>query len=260
MRKAHRRPAVVPPAGLVIIAHRGSSGDAPENTLAAFRRAVQAGADMIELDVRMTHDGFLVVIHDRRVVRMTGSKGRVGGLILSDLRQLDFGRRFGHEFTGEKIPTLVEVFRAVPTRVGINIEVKTDGDRVRIRAIAQELCRLLGTEPGGRRIIVSSFDHRFLRVFHAGCPGVPLGTLYMTVRDFGRSPSVLCHRTGASTFICSRSQIRLRAVQDAHRHGITVFVYGVERARQAAAMVRYGVDGVMTNHPARIRRALEQAQ
>jgi glycerophosphoryl diester phosphodiesterase len=215
---------------------------------------------MIELDVRMTQDGFLVVIHDRRVARMTGKKGEVRSLTLADLRQLDFGRRFGREFAGEKIPTLAEVFGAVPTRVGINIEVKTDGDRPRMRVMAQELCRLLGAEPGRRRIIVSSFDHRFLRVFHADCPEVPLGALYMTVRDFGRPPSILCRRTGASTFICSRSQIRLRYVQEAQRHGITVFVYGVERSGEATAMLRYGVDGVMTNSPARIRRILEQAQ
>ncbi len=113
---------------MVIIAHRGSSGSAPENTLAAFRLAVKAGVDMIELDVRLTADRHLVVFHDRRLGRTVQGSGPVWTKTLAELRALDAGSWFGSRFRGENMPTLQEVFLAVPRTVGINVEVKTDGD------------------------------------------------------------------------------------------------------------------------------------
>src|SRR5512132_2317510 len=113
---------------MIIGAHRGSSGNAPENTLAAFRLAAKVGVDMIELDVRLTADRHLVVFHDRRLGRTVRGSGPVWMKTLAELRDLDAGSWFGHRFRRERIPTLHEVFHAVPRSVGINIEVKTDGD------------------------------------------------------------------------------------------------------------------------------------
>src|SRR5512140_205883 len=112
----------------LLVAHRGSSGTAPENTMAAFRKAIAAGVDMIELDVRMSKDYHLIVLHDSTVRRTTNGPGRVCGMSLQELKSLDAGSWFGPRFRGEQIPTLREVMELLPARVGLNSEVKTDGD------------------------------------------------------------------------------------------------------------------------------------
>jgi glycerophosphoryl diester phosphodiesterase len=242
----------------LVIAHRGSSNAAPENTHAAFARAVSDGADLIEFDIRMSRDGVLVVFHDRRLVRTTDGSGRVRDLPLSALRPLDAGAWFGRQFAGERIPTLEEVLESVPLRVGLNVEVKTDGDRRRNDAVAGELVRQLRARGGARRVLVSSFDHGVLRTLHTIAPDLPLGVLYTAVRDFGTPPSVLCRRAGATVFICSRSQLRRRHCAEARSRGTAVLVYGVDRPEQLRHVLRMGVDGVITNTPHEIRRMLEE--
>src|SRR5579863_1834901 len=110
-----------------IFAHRGNSGEAPENTLAAFRQVAGVGADGVEFDVQLSRDGVPVVIHDETVDRTTDGKGAVAGLTLAQLQVLDAGKWFGAAFAGERIPTLeavLEVFRGASIRV--NIELKTN--------------------------------------------------------------------------------------------------------------------------------------
>lgn len=236
---------------LLIIGHRGSCGEAPENTLAAFLLAERQGADMVELDVRLTRDGALVVFHDRRLGRTAPGWKRVNDVTLSRLRALDAGRWFSERFAGERIPTLQEVFHRLPVRLGVNVEVKTDGDRRRRTLLASALASLLRGER--RRLLVSSFDHTFLTALHHRAPEIPIGTLYMAVRDLRRRPSVLARRTGASAFICSIAQLRKRFVRDAGDHGMAVLVYGVNTERQLRRAVRLGVDGVITDVPRTMR-------
>src|SRR6266496_640164 len=108
----------------IVFAHRGASAHAPENTIAAFELALAQNADAIELDVKLTADGHVVVIHDSTVDRTTGSRGRVKDLSLAQLRSLDAGSFFSEKYRGEKIPTLEEVLEAVGKRTIINVELK----------------------------------------------------------------------------------------------------------------------------------------
>ncbi|HEY8531638.1 MAG TPA: glycerophosphodiester phosphodiesterase family protein, partial [Limnochorda sp.] len=111
----------------LILAHRGASAEAPENTLAAFRLALEQGADGFELDIHRTRDGHLVVCHDERVDRTTDGTGFIGSMTLAELKKLDAGRWFDARFAGERIPTLDEVWALVEEAGGIrllNIEVK----------------------------------------------------------------------------------------------------------------------------------------
>ena len=192
----------------LIVAHRGASGSAPENTMAAFRRAVAAGADMIELDVRLTQDFHIVVHHDRNVRRTTNGKGNVWNLTLSHVRTLDAGSWFSPRFQGEHVPTLREVMEyLLPLHVNLNIEVKTDGDPRR-HTHFEECVILIIMEKGFEdRVLVSSFDHTFLKRMHALFPAIKTGALYHPVRDMRKKPSHLCSRIGASAFICSRTQL-----------------------------------------------------
>ena len=108
----------------IVFAHRGDEAHAPENTLSAFKQAVEKGTDGIEFDVKLTADGQVVVLHDQSVDRTTNGTGNVAKLSFAALRELDAGKQFPGQFPGEKIPTLDEVFETVGKRVYMNIELK----------------------------------------------------------------------------------------------------------------------------------------
>lgn len=227
--------------------------------MAAFRMAVEAGADMLEFDVRLTRDQVLVVHHDRRLGRTSNGTGRVHDLTFDQIRRFDAGGWYARRFRGEMIPSLREVLEAFPASVGMNIEVKTDGDTRRRAGLAEALLGAIHECGRSTSLIVSSFDHTFLRRLHRYSPMIRIGALYLPVRDTLRSPAAVARRVGASVFICSRSQLRRRHVRDAHEHHIAVAAYGVETPGDLAAMQRAGVDAVITNHPGRIVRALRYA-
>jgi len=244
---------------MLVAAHRGSSGTAPENTMAAFREAVNAGADLIELDVRFTRDLEPVVIHDRLLRRTTGGRGDVNRYTVDELEQFDAGSWFAPRFAGERIPLLRRVLQELPVRIGINIEVKADGDRRSKALLVQHLCSVIHAYGTHRSLLVSSFDHRFLRVLHRQDPLVPLGVLLHPLRDVARRPSHLARRLHAGFILCSRTMVRRAIVEQAHAHGVKVGVYTVNRVIDLDRLRRFGVDLVFTNFPSAIRMALRNA-
>lgn len=243
--------------GPLVVAHRGSSGTAPENTLAAFRLAIEAGVQMIELDVRMTQDYHFVVIHDRTVDRTTNGTGHVWSMKLQDVKFLDAGSWFSPRFHTERIPSLREVMDMLPPSVGLNIEVKTDGDPRREHALEESLVLVLRERRMEGNVLISSFDHQHLRRLHRLDPELLLGALYYPVRDFAKKPSTIARQLGASAFICSRTQLRKRFVNDAHQHNVFVGVYGINTTRHLAEVCRFGVDAVVTDFPEKIVPALK---
>ena len=242
----------------LVVAHRGSSGTAPENTLAAFTQAIQAGANMVELDVRLTKDFFLVVLHDRDVHRTTNGSGKIWNLTLEELRRLDAGSWFGPEFAAERIPTLRQVMELLPPNVLLNMEVKTDGDP-RKRIALEEACILAVLEKKfEQRVLISSFDHKFLRRLHSLYPSIPTGALYFPVRDAAKKPSGISRRIGAGVFICSRTQMHQRFVDDARANKIMTACYVVNTPEQLETMINLGIDAVVTDFPKRIVQALKK--
>ena len=161
-----------------IFAHRGASGHAPENTLEAFQLAVQMGADGIELDVHLSSDGELIVIHDETVDRTTNGSGLVSSKTLAQLKELDASK--GMEgFAGAKIPTLAEVYDLIrPTNLIVNVEIKTDNI---MYADIEKKCLALEAEKGIQgRVIYSSFNHYTLANVLALDPGAQTGLLYVS--------------------------------------------------------------------------------
>ncbi len=242
---------------MLVIAHRGSSGQAPENTMAAFRLAAEAGADMIELDVRLTADGALAVIHDRRLQRTTTGRGPVRRQTARSLAALDAGRWFSRRFAGEQVPLLGQVLEELPRSVGINIEVKTDGEPRWRSRMAPALVGVVHRHGRGRPLLVSSFNHPLLRRIRALDPSIPTGALAVPLRDVVfRRPASHARRLSVTAFICSRSRLRKRHVANAHACGLQVLVYGVNTARDLERVRRYGADGVITDVPDRMLRLL----
>lgn len=238
----------------LVVAHRGSSGSAPENTLAAVRLAIDEGADMIEVDVRMTRDFFLVVLHDQDIARTTNGQGKVWEYSLQELRAFDAGVWYGPKFKGERIPTLREVMNLLPAHVQLNIEVKTDGEP-RDRLAHEEACILAIMEKKlERQTIVSSFNHAYLKRFHHLFPAIPTGALHVPAKDV--TPARLAQTLGVGAFICSRAQLTPAVVEDAHARNMPVGVYTVNTPEELDAVRRVGVDAVITDFPARIRALL----
>ena len=247
------RPGVSRP---LVIAHRGSSGCVPENTMAAFRRAVEEGADMIELDVRVAGDGELVVHHDRHLGRTSSGRGRIQDLSLEQIQSVDAGSWFSSRYAGERIPSLAEVLRWLPDGVGLDVEVKTDGDLRSRRSLAEECVRVLGRCRWSGQLMLSSFDHTLLRSLGPVRCSLITGVIFSPVRDFQASPSELARRVGAGVFVCSRRQLRKRHVRDAQEHGVAIACYGVNTGAQLRSVMELGVEAVMTDFPGRINRCL----
>ena len=229
----------------LLIAHRGASAVAPENTRAAILAASRVGADMVELDVQLTRDGRVVIFHDTRLERTTNGRGRLRTSRYVDLARLDAGSWFAPRFARERILLLSRALRLTPRRVALNLELKRTPKR---QALIGAVLRALRTARVTRRILLSSFDARLLR------PLVPTGLRY----------ALIC-RTDAERSL--RQAIRLRCaawhpfstlvtprrIATAHAVGLRVHVWTVDDPHQARRLIRLGVDGLFTNHPARLR-------
>ena len=243
----------------LIVAHRGSSGSAPENTMASFRLAIDEGADMIELDIRMTKDFHLIVHHDRDLGRTVRGTGYIREKTLNELKALDAGSWFSPKFRGEQIPTLREVMDILPPHMKLNIEVKTDGETRQDIAFEESCILIVREKQFTERVIISSFDHKFLKRLHRLDPAIITGALLLPVRDMAKKPSSLARSIGTKAFICNTKQLRRRHIQDAHKHHIWVACYSVNTRPQLERMLRLGVDAVVTDFPGRMRRAIRSA-
>lgn len=233
------------PAKIEIIAHRGASRLAPENTIPAFNLAVEMGCSMIELDVQMTRDQKLVVIHDSTVNRTTNGAGAVSGFMLEELRRLDAGSWFGIEFRGERIPTLLEVIQEVGDRCRLNIEVKKDAAHGR-RPVEEVLVETLAQPPARNSYLISSFDYDLLTRIHTLDPRRKLAYLFVFFSWNLRKPM-------ASGMLAAihphHSVVSKRMIDTAHDYGLQVNVWTVDKPEQMLSLANLGADGIITNDP-----------
>ena len=221
------------------IGHRGAAGHEPENTLRSIRRALELGADGVEIDVRYV-DGELIVFHDARLERTTNGRGVVARKSFAELRALDAGE-------GEQIPTLREVFETVNRRAVINIELKGRRTAGPVEALIGEFVSRHGWEYGD--FVVSSFHHGELRAI--GNRQIRIGLLLTRP---SRLYSVSARRVRAWSVHPALRYVTARFVEDAHRRGWRVLVYTVNEPAALERMRALGVDGVFTDFPERVAR------
>ena len=240
----------------LVIAHRGSSAYAPENTLAAFTLAAEQGADAIELDVDLTRDGHVVVMHDATVDRTTDGQGRVADLALDEIRRVDAGAWKDAVFKGERVPLLEEVFEAVGRRVLINVEIK--GMLLHGHGLEEKVAALLEKHGLIDRAIISSFNPFALRRAKHIDPRLACGLIYapdlpIFLRDAWLAPLI----PGLNARHPHHSQVNRGMVDQFHARGLAVNVWTVNQAAIARAMAQAGVDGLMGDDPVLIRETLE---
>lgn len=253
----------------LVIGHRGFPAFAPENTLAAFDRALAAGVDLVELDYHHSADGVPVVIHDSTLDRTTDAIARWGGRSLrvdsrpaSDLATLSVGAWFTPPYPTERLPTLTEALDFIQPR-GMTLIERKAGDAV-------ILARLLRERGDLGKVVVQSFDWDFVREFHRLEPSQPCGALGPPASRDGRkledSEKVLdsawldrIQTTGAQVAVWNR-QVNRRSVREAHRRGLRVWVYTINEPALATDLLALGVDGIITDNPALIWRVIALRQ
>ncbi len=230
-------------AGLLNIAHRGASRCCPENTISAFLAAVEAGVAMCELDVRLSRDGIPMLIHDDSVDRTTDGHGAVAEMTLAELKGLDAGLRFDRRFTGERIPTLGEVFDALGDRCGLNVELKAS-------AAGAPVCALMSARRAYETSMVSSFDWDVLKRVKTIDAAIRIGVLG---EEWPEAMIAQACALGAWS-VNPRYDLRTaELVIEAHRKGLKVLVWTVDEPARMRRVIANGADGIMTNHPERLR-------
>ena len=230
----------------LIYAHRGASGDAPENTLEAFELAVRAGADGVELDVHLCRTGELVVAHDETVDRVSDGTGFIRDLSLSELKHLRFNRTHP-EYANARLPLLSEVFQLLrPTGLNINIELKNS--LIDYPDLERRVLESAEREFGLDRILFSSFNHLSMLRMKQLNPSVRCGLLYEAVLvrpwEYARSLGLDAIHPHYSEVLLSGGECAA-----AHESGISVNTWTVNAPEAIEAVLREGADILITNYP-----------
>lgn len=238
-----------------IIGHRGACGDAPENTLASFREAAAQGAEWVEFDVKLTADGHLVLFHDQTLNRTTDGRGPVAGRTLAELKVLDAGAWFAPRFAGECVVTLEEaVSLLAELGLGANVEIKA--------------CKGREAETGGAAAawlrdrwpahllppLISSFSARSLQAAREAAPDLARALLVRRVPDNWRERMAT---VGATALHCSQRRLTRARARQVVEAGTPLRCFTVNDPKRARHLFDWGVTGVFSNFPGRLRVALE---
>ncbi|KKN54737.1 hypothetical protein LCGC14_0589370 [marine sediment metagenome] len=233
---------------ILIIGHRGANVIAPENTLKAFKKAIDLKADYIELDIQKTKDGALVVTHDDDLQRLTGHHGQIKDSILKDLKSLDFGE-------GEIIPTLEEVIELTMGKINLNCEIK-------VEKISRKAVNIFKKYNVINSIILSSFIHPELLEFQRIAPKLKLASLEPTqyLRNYNddRKKQMISfcidnHLYAINPFY---TIVDKDFVEIAHKNSIKVFPWTVDSKPIMRRLIKYGVDGIITNDIHKMKQVL----
>ncbi|MBI4425663.1 MAG: glycerophosphodiester phosphodiesterase [Elusimicrobia bacterium] len=236
-----------------LIAHRGASGYAPENTLASFELALKLGAGAIEFDVQQTKDGRLVVIHDPDLKRVAGVRRRIGSLTYLELSQHDVGAWFDAKYRGERVPLLEELLDLAQGRAELHLEIK-NGTRP-YPGIEERIVNLLRRRrEWDGRVIISSFNHETLYLVRALDGSARLGYLVGLTRRAEALKEAA--ELGCESVHMSARQVDRAWVESLHERGRKLLVYTVNEPKDYERLRGLGVDAVFTNFPdlGRLRR------
>jgi glycerophosphoryl diester phosphodiesterase len=226
-------------------------GYAPENTLASFERAMALGVDAIEIDVHLTADGEVVVIHDPLLERTTNGVGLVGETRLAKLKTLDAGVSFGPEFAGQRIPTLGEVLALVKGRCVLDVEIK--GGPWPYPGLEERVVALIREHEMTDQTIVISFDHPTVARVRALAPEIATGTLW-SCRPI--DPVGVASAAGANAILPFWAYCDADTVEKAHAAGLSVHPWATSEPAVIERLISLGVDSICSNHPDLVVEAL----
>jgi glycerophosphoryl diester phosphodiesterase len=231
----------------LIIAHRGYRAKYPENTLAAFSAAIDIGVKMIELDVMLTRDRKMVVIHDATLERTTDGHGQVNSYTLQELKELDAGSWFHPRFAGERLPALDQVLDLVSDRTLLNIEIKSNAYEAHHPpdAIETQVVELVRRKNALTSVLISSFEWKILENVASmeDAPAIALISKYPAEGDNVK----LCIRLKAFSWHPNCRELQYDQVKIMREQGIRVFPYNVDSPGEYQRMIQMDVDGIITS-------------
>jgi glycerophosphoryl diester phosphodiesterase len=243
-------------ADFAIIAHRGASGHAPENTLSAFRKGLDMGADMIEMDIHLSSDGELIVIHDATLNRTTNGVGRVEDFTLAELKKLDAGSWYGPAFSSEKLPTLSEVLSLIDGQATALIELKSRKNGDLYSQLVEKTTEVVRAHNAERWSIIQSFDRPYLVQGLKVNNDIPYHQLiYTELTPRGMT------KEGKADWANLDPTHKIRAinpyykaatkekVEMLHESGYKIFTYTVNQEEDMYKLIEMEVDGIITNYP-----------
>ena len=242
---------------MLVIAHRGDSAHRPENTLASFQSALEAGADLVELDVQLTKDGHVIVIHDPTVDRTTNGRGAVAQMTLAEVRSLSAGYpdRFAAAYTGERVPTLPEILAFLRGRARAMIEIKTESvtadelGGIEARTIAE-----IRRQGMAGDLALISFDRRALRRCREQAPEIVRGHLFHEGRP--EEAVARCLEIGAQVILPKKEMLSDELRDLARAADLKLATWVVDDPGELEALRRFDLYGVASNRPGLILEAL----
>lgn len=229
---------------MVLIAHRGASGYRPENTIAAFKKAVEMGSKAFEFDLQLTKDEKVVVFHDYTLERCTNGKGKLREKTLAELKKLDNGSWFDKEYKNEKIPTLVEVIEVVKGGDFINLELKRDKDEK--RSLVDKVLEVVKMYKIEDKVLISSFDHSLLEEVYSKNPKVKIGVLFEEKKDYADYVENL--DLEAYSINLWKVLVSGVEVEGIKKNNYKLYSFTVNEKEEGEKLREYGVDGIFTNY------------
>jgi glycerophosphoryl diester phosphodiesterase len=232
-----------------IIGHRGYRVKYPENTLAAFQAAIEAGAVMIELDVMLSRDRKVIAIHDATLERTTNGKGSVADFTLAELKQLDAGSWFDSQFANQQLPELSEVLDLVIGRAYVNIEIKANAYEPHHPpdAIEKQVVELLRQKDLQDTAMISSFEFKFLQQVSSMKKAPAIA--FISQKPANKNTVNMCTRLNVFSWHPDHRIVTPSQVKKMHAAGIRVFPYNVDTFEDYARMRDMNVDGLITSNP-----------
>lgn len=244
--------------GFIVIAHRGASAYAPENTHSAFKLAIEMKAEMIELDISLSKDGIPVVIHDDTLDRTTDISGLVSDFTLEELKLLETGSWFDNKFSGEPFPTLAEVLVYTKDKIAVNIEIKTEAvTDTPEGGIVNKALRIVREASVEKQVIFSSFDYRVMEHLEELAPEIPKAILYEKSQSGNLTPSELVKKYKVDAFNCSYRQLSSTWIEDLTSNEIPFFVYTVNDKNQMGKIIKQGASGIFSDKPDLLKQVVE---
>lgn len=238
-----------------VIGHRGASGEAPENTMASFELAVSQRADLIELDVQLTADGVLVVMHDFTVDRTTDGHGLVKDLTLAQVKALNAAARFAQAGEPHEVPTLDEVLEWAAGRIPVAIEIKSGP--IHYPGIESRVLEALARHGALASTVVISFDHSVILRVKQAEPGVATGVLYAGAPI---KPAALAIAARSDSLLPHWADLTPEMVAAAHSRGLAISTWAVDGEDEMAWVLSMGVDAIATNYPGRLVGVLKRLE
>jgi len=231
-----------------IMAHRGASSKAPENTLASFQQAIEDGADWIELDVQETADGQVVVMHDSDFMKLSKNPLKIWDATSDDLQDIDIGTWYAPEFADQRVPTLAEVLALCKDKIGVNIELKYYGHD---QMLEQRVADIVDQQGMNDQVMAMSLKRSGVEKMKAIRPQWKVGLL-MSVAAGNMN------KLEADFLAVNATFADVLLIDQAHDNGKQVFVWTVNDAATMSTMISRGVDGILTDKPELARSVLKQ--